>query len=402
MRSLLSKLGVLNVVASIFNRPVFLTSIAACALIIGVRQLEVLEELELNSYDQMVQLRPDEGPDPRLLIVAVTEADIQALGQWPTSDQTLDRLLETLEKYRPRVIGLDIYRDLPVDPGHAELATRLQLNENIIAVCKAANAGESGVAPPPTVPESRLGFSDIVVDPSGVVRRNLLFVTPEPNPCSTSHSFGLQLALHYLEKEGILPKLTPQEHLQLGTKIFKPLKEDTGGYQNIDARGYQIQLNYRSSPTVAQQVTLTQVLSGKIEPSWVQDRVVLIGVTAQSIKDYFYTPYSKGKERDLTMAGVTIHAHQVSQVLSTVLDNRPLIWVWPDWIEVLWVWAWSLVGGALACSIRHPLRLSIAEATALAALTGISYVIFTQGGWIPVVPPVLASVATVASVSTLR
>lgn len=402
MRSLSSKFGFLSVASTIFARPVLLASIAACTLIIGVRQLEALEELELNSYDRMVQLRPEEGLDSRLLIVAVTEADIQALGQWPISDRTMHRLLEKLEQYRPRVIGLDIYRDLPVDPGHPELATRLQLNENIIAVCKAASATESGVAPPPTVPESRLGFSDIVVDPSGVVRRNLLFVTPEPNPCSTNKSFSLQLALHYLEKEGILPKLTKQEYLQLGSRIFRPLKEDTGGYQNIDARGYQIQLNYRSSPTVAQQVTLTQVLAGQIEPSWVQDRVVLIGVKAQSIKDYFYTPYSKGKKGDLTMSGVSIHAHQVSQILSTVLNNRSLIWVWPEWVEILWVWAWSLVGGGLAWSIRHPLRLSLAEGTALGTLTGISYAIFTQGGWIPVVPPALASVATVASVFSYK
>jgi CHASE2 domain-containing sensor protein len=395
MRSLLSKRAVLVA---------FLASIAVCALVIGVRQFEALEELELNSYDQMVQMGSDEGPDPRLLIVAVTEADIQALGKWPTSDQTLNRLLEKLEQYQPRVIGLDIYRDLSVDPGHTELATRLQVNDNIIAVCKVASSGDPGVAPPPTVPKSRLGFSDIVVDPRGVVRRNLLFTTPKPNsPCSTNHSFSLQLALHYLEKEGIQPKLTSKDYLQLGSTIFKPLKqEDIGAYQNIDTGGYQIQLNYRSSSEVAQQVTLTQVLSGEIEPSWVQDRIVLIGVTAESIKDYFYTPYSKGREGNLTMAGVSIHAHQVSQILSAVLDNRPLIWFWPGWVEVLWVWAWSLVGGGLALCIRHPLYLGLAEGTALGTLTGISYVVFTQGGWIPLVPPALASLAMVATVISYR
>jgi len=49
-----------------------------------------------------------------------------------------------------------------------------------------------------------------------------------------------------LGKEGISAKLTSQEYLQIGSKILKPIKENTGGYQNIDARATQVLLNYRS------------------------------------------------------------------------------------------------------------------------------------------------------------
>lgn len=402
---LLSRLGSLSkAAASSFSRPaVLIASIAISALVLGLRQLAVLEELELNIYDRLVQLRPDEGPDARLLVVAVTEEDIRALGKWPTSDRTLDQLLGKLEQYKPRVIGLDIYRDLPQEPGNPELATRLQLNEDIIAVCKTGNSSELGVAPPPTVPESRLGFSDIVVDSGGIARRNLMFLTPNPNsPCSATRSFDLQLALHYLEKEGVSAKLTSQEYLQIGSTIFKPIEANTGGYQKIDARGYQVMLNYRSRNAVAQQVTLTDVLKGQINPSWVQDRIVIIGVTAVSGNDFFNTPYSVGQQEDLRMPGAIVHAQMVSQILSAVLDNRSLIWVWPGWGEVLWVWGWSLVGGCLAWSIRHPLLLVVVAGAAVATLGGISYSIFTQGGWIPLAPPVLGIVATIASVITYK
>jgi CHASE2 domain-containing sensor protein len=43
-------------------------------------------------------------------------------------------------------------------------------------------------------------------------------------------------------------------------------------------------INYRNTPQIAQFVTLKQVFAGKLEPEWVKDRVVLIGVTAASIQ----------------------------------------------------------------------------------------------------------------------
>jgi CHASE2 domain-containing sensor protein len=221
-------------------------------VVIGVQQLGALEEAELNFFDRLVRLQSDEGPAPRLLVVTVTEEDIQKLGKWPTDDCTLDKVFDTLEQHQPRVIGLDIYRDLPVEPGNIELATRMEVNDNIIAVCKVGDAGDPGVPPPPKVPESRVGFSDVVVDPSGIVRRSLLVQTPDKtSKCAADQSFSLQLALHYLEKQGIQQQLTAQNHLQIGSTIFKPIEEYTAGYQNIDARGYQVLLNYRSPSNIA-------------------------------------------------------------------------------------------------------------------------------------------------------
>jgi len=49
-------------------------------------------------------------------------------------------------------------------------------------------------------------------------------------------------------------------------------------------------LNYRSSDSVAEQVTLTDILSDSITaelPNLVKDRIVLIGTTAKSFKIIF-------------------------------------------------------------------------------------------------------------------
>jgi len=118
---------------------------------------------------------------------------------------------------------------------------------------------------------------------------------------------------------------------------FKKLEPDTGGYHELDALGYQVLLNYRSSDSVAEQVTLTDILSDSIAelPNLVKDRIVLIGTTAKSLR-LFSHPYSAGQWSQ-EMPGVVIQAHMVSQILSAVLDRRPLLWWLPQWGETLWV-----------------------------------------------------------------
>lgn len=381
-------------------------SMVAGAVIMGMRQLGLFEAQELRSFDQLQRLRPDEGPDPRLLLVTVTEKDVQSqpakerLGA-SLSDRSLSFLLEKLESYQPRVIGLDIYRENPVITQHADLATRLQKSDRFIAVCKAGDDDNNpGVAPPPEVPEQRLGFSDVVGDSDGIIRRQLLAMAPA-SPCNTDKSFSLRLAVRYLVKEGIELKLTKDEYFQLGTIVFKTLNENTGGYHQIDARGHQVLLNYRSSRQWPTQVTLADVLNNKLSPELVKDRIVLIGTTAESFHDYWLTPYSAGQSPLQQMPGVVVQAHMVSQILSTVLDNRPLFWSWPSWGEALWVWGWSLVGGLLAWRFRSLVYLGLAVGAALGILYGLCFVLLIQGAWVPLVPSALVLVATGGSVVAL-
>ncbi len=379
----------------LLTQPAIVSSVLVTALLLGIQRLGALESLELKAFDQMMQRRTAPEPDPRILIVAVTENDIQ-LHHWPLSGQVLDNLFNKLERYQPRVIGLDIFRDLPVEPGHAKLLQHIQQSDRIVAVCKYGDSSNPVIPPPPGIEPDRVGFSDIVEDADGIIRRNLLLMSPDPTSrCATPYSFSFHLALHYLVKAGIQPKFTPSGELQLGTTVFKRLQSDSGGYQKVDAQGYQILLNYLSPNHIARQVSLTQVLSDQIDPGWVNNRVVLIGSTASSIRDIFNTPYSADQQDNSgKMTGVVLHTQMVSQILSAVLDpRRPLFWFWPHWGEVLWIWGWSLVGGVLAWRIQHPLRLGLAGIAALGALLGGDFfVIFTQAGWVPLVPPALGLV----------
>jgi CHASE2 domain-containing sensor protein len=123
----------------------------------------------------------------------------------------------------------------------------------------------------------------------------------------------------------------------------------------------------------------------------VKNRIVLIGVTASSTHDYWETPYSASAPNDeKQIPGIFLQAQMVSHILSAVLDRRPLLWWWSDWMEAFWVWGWSLLGGIIAWRIWQPLYLGLAIAIALLTLFSICFGIFTQAGWIPLVPSVLA------------
>lgn len=298
----------------------------------------ILQQLELMIYDRMLLRRADEAPDPRLLIVGISDDDIQKLGQSTLSDHIVALVLEKLSAFKPKVIGLDIYRDLPQGDGITELNAQLQ-KPNVFVITKMGEAGTGKleVPPPPVVPAERIGFNDLVNDSDGVIRRGLLFgqLTPE----KTLFSFPLQLALAYLTAKGIEPQNSennPKE-IRWGAAVFLPLESNSGGYRNIDAKGYQILLNYRSRRNVARQVSITQILLGQIQPEWVKDKIVLIGYTAASKKDFFLTPYTPANSNNPRMPGVLIHAHLTSQILSAVLGERPLFWFWPEWAEILWI-----------------------------------------------------------------
>lgn len=372
-----------------FRRPAAIASLIVMGLVLGGRQLRLLEPLELAAFDYMMQLRPALPLDNRLLLVEGTEADIQSYG-FPLKDALLNQLMAKLEKHQPTVIGLDIYRDIAYPPGHAEFSTRLKKSDRIVPVCKLSDSDSPGTPPPPGVPIERVGFSDFSVDAKSVVRRALLFGDPPANSrCMSDSSFSFQLARRYLEQKGIQPQLTPQEHLKLGKAIFKPLEPDDGGYQHADSKGYQILLNYRSGGALARSVTLTDVLQDRVDPNWIKNRIVLIGLTAPSLNDLLYTPYSTGQQRFERTPGVVIHGQIASQLLSSALDGQSLFWYWPEWGEVLWIWVWSMAGGIVVRVVRHPGQQAIAEIGALSLLLGSSVFLFLGSGWIPIVAPAL-------------
>lgn len=372
---------------------ILVKSLIATGLVMAVRFLGGLQPMELWAFDQLMRLQSDRGIDERLLVVQVTEQDIRQQLQYPLSDRVILQAIEKLQVHQPRAIGLDIYRDFPVEPGHRELAAHIQKNPRLVTICEVSQpepkgGNKFGVASPPASPRENVGFSDLAVEPDGTVRRYLFHLNPGDSLCQASYAFSAELAFRYLSSEGIQPEATPEGNLKLGSTVFHPLEKHTGFYHNIDPRGHQVLLSYRSSQKVAREVTLTELLQNDFKPQWVKDRLVLIGVVAPSIDDRFSTPFSNQIHRQ--MAGVVIHAQMASQMLSIAKQERPLLEFWPQGLDAVWIWSWAITGGLCVWVFHSLLYRRIAIAFAIVILPSCCFVLFSSGICAPLVPSLLA------------
>ncbi|MEM9163372.1 MAG: CHASE2 domain-containing protein [Cyanobacteria bacterium P01_F01_bin.4] len=392
-------------------RMALLRGTAIAGLAILARLTGLLFPMELGAYDTLLRLQPDPGWDERILLVTITEADVNAqpadsLRGASLSDATLETLLTQLQAYEPRAIALDLYRNYTVDPAHSNLARLLQA-DNILTPCKySTTANDPGIGPPPEIAPERIpsvvGFSDVPIDPDDTLRRYSLSQEPYgSSACQAPYSLGLLTALHYLAPQDLSLTWTDDAQIQIGPTLFKSLDVRSRGYRQADAGGDQIMLPFRPSKAgVARKVTVQDVLANQLEPNWVKDRVILIGTVAPSFKDLYTVPHQSEK-----LPGVEIHANAVSHILSTVLDKQPLIWTWPPWGESLWIVGWSLAGSLLVYgqlrTQNRPVIIVLSTGAMLLLLAGTSYGLFWSGGWIPLVPAALV-IATNTALALVR
>lgn len=381
-------------------RAVWATAPIVTAIVITLRLTGLLQGLEWAAFDLFLRQRPSEDPDPRIVIVGIGEEDLRELAAWPMSDEVLAELIEKISAQNPRGIGLDLFRDLAVEPGHDALLEVYQSTPNLLGMEKViADANSEAVPPPPLLAEQgQVGFVDAVLDADNRLRRMVLkLATPEGE---VRENFGLKLALMYLEAEGIQPETPdadqPEHLLQLNGILFPQFQATDGGYVNADAGGYQMLLNYRGPARTFEIVSLMDVLQDRLPSDWGRDRIVLIGATAQSLRDTFATPYTLTATQ-LT-SGVEIQANFISQILSTTLNERSLLRTWNDPLEWLWILAWALVGASLSWTLRLPLRTVLAIVISLTCLIGGTYGIFLLGWWIPLIPTIFVFVWSIIAV----
>lgn len=374
-------------------RGVWMGATSVASLVLALRLTGSLQSWEWAALDRFFRLRPAVTTEKHILVVGIHESDIRHVGQWPASDAVLAKMLEKLKAKKPRAIGLDLYRDLPVKPGTQALESVFKSTPNLIGIeKKVADRKSNAVAPPQVLKQlGQVGANDVLPDADGKIRRGLLFLTPKDEPPLAS--FALRLALIYLESQGITPSADARDFMKLGKTVFVPFEKNDGGYVRADAGGYQILLNFnRAIPF--DRVSMTDVLNDRVLTSSVRDRIVLIGPVAPSLNDFFYTPLVTSPEQT---PGVEIQAHLTSIILNAALEGRPLLQTWSEPLEILWIFLWSGFGATIAWAVRfHSYRnyslFRTVTGLSLAAIGLIvfSFLFFLENWWIPVVPPMLA------------
>lgn len=376
-------------------------SLAIALFVLGAQWQGKLETWEIEAFDHLMRQLPLEEADDRLLIVG---ADIEDLDRYdfPLPDAILAQLIEKLQQYQPSVIGLNILRKEPEKSpqypgGEQAFANQLKTANNIITVCQLGNRIEESYPPITNASINKVGFSDFMRDYLELrysnIRRYLLTRTDNkivtPSQCKSEYSFAFLLAYEHLERQGIPVELVG-ESWKFGSTVAKPLETRTGGYQNLDASGNQLLIRYRHTQNpsdIAQQVTVRDVLtdSPTFDPGWVKDRIVLIGVTSNLDAPDEDTPYGK-------IPRLHIHAHVVSQILSAADGDRPFLWWWPQWGNMLWIFAWSLAGTFVVSYFKEAFHQWLGITGFIFLLYSLSRFALTQSGWIPLIPPGLALV----------
>ncbi|MEO1401197.1 MAG: CHASE2 domain-containing protein [Cyanobacteria bacterium J06635_1] len=341
--------------------------------------------LEWRALDVFLQSHPPEAPDERILLVSIDEQTIQAVGAYPIPDQQLTSLLRTLQQHQPRVVGLDLFRDLPVEPGHQDLTAAFQEMENLIGIEKVL---PPTVAPPSALPPERTGFVDAPLDEDGRQRRMLLGTQTDQG---FRFSLALLLAQTYLAQENIPLNNGRRDPLTMrfGAAEIPRVQSNFGGYTRANAGGGDVQmlLNFRQGSNAFRVVTFQAVLASEVDPAWVRDRIVLIGMTTPSVQDYVSAATNSVVDAEDNWAyGIEIQAHAVSQIISATLDQRPLIKTWPNLSEYLWIMGWGVIGIGFARYSRSPLRALFWVGISVVSITVISHLALTAGWWIPLVP----------------
>jgi len=412
-----------------------LTFILLAILIFTVRIKGWIQPLEWMAFDFYFKVAPVEEVDRRIVIVGINEEDYRQLEPYyPIDDGILANLLLKIKRQSPMVIGLDLYRDLKVSPqcdikeinprlkeiysefdcqlGSKKLREIFQNTGNLAGIQRLDNDPKQQVpANQILAAEKRAFANNLIIDPDGVLRRGLL----QTNLGDGSlYNFPYILAKSYLLFSGI-EDTSNQNNLSFQGKVIYKFRANDGSYIKAEDGGYQILINWRSRPDEWQKVSLFDVLEHKIPSDLFTDKIVIIGSMVNSSVDAFLVPYYRGLfYAPNHIYGLEVQANITSQIISAVLDDRPLIKVLPEWAEYLTIllaigltvtWArwWSkrsdrnrylnIIG--LIVIIILPIFVTIAG-----VIYG-SYQLFVwQRLWLPIVPIVLGIVAsTVASIT---
>ncbi len=374
-------------------RPVLLAAAVFLALALGwLRQAGHLQFLELAARDLFLSLHPGTlTAPPPLTLVLISEADIQRIGNWPLTDDQLVRVLRRILAQNPRVIGLDIYRDLPVPPGTEALSDLFAGESRIIGIEKFPAPGSRGIAPPAALANTtRVGFSDLVLDEGGMVRRGLLFQTHEGR---TGYAFGLRLALAWLAPRGIFPRADANhpKWMRLGKALIPPLHGNEGGYAMGPPGGYQILLDYRGGPLPFPRYDLATLETAP--PEALRDRIVILGVASESVKDYFATPFAQKDQARGILPGAAIHAHLARQLIDLAEGRDQPERYWNDPVELAWMVGWLVAGLLAGWWLTSTWEGLLVGLLGLGLILATSWWGWLRGWWLPVVPGLLGWLA---------
>lgn len=256
------------------------------------------------------------APSDRVVIVAVDEQSLTALGQWPWSRSVHATLIERLGEAGARGIAFDILLSEPGrdgDNGDAALADAMLANGRVVLPVLPEHVRDGGPmiesmqALPADAKRTSFGHTDVELDPDEVARRLYLQAG-----LGDAHWPALGLALLQLDepRRGMSPP-----GLRASTE-----RPRTSPY--LWTRDRQVLMRYAGPPGAFHQVSYVDVLNGRVPRGLLRGRWVVVGVTAGNLGRMFLTPMSS----TLRMTGAEYQANVVEMLLQgkAILPMSPI------------------------------------------------------------------------------
>ncbi|MFN9546279.1 MAG: CHASE2 domain-containing protein [Cyanobacteriota bacterium] len=361
-------------------------ALAAMALLL-LRHSRLAETSNLLLYDLAVQMRPQpSAADLPIRVIAIEEADLRQLG-WPLEDRLLVAAIQRLERAGVGAIGLDLYRDLGVGTGQRELRRLAAAPGPLISVFSQID----NIGPIPGTPPRRQAYNDVLIDPDGVVRRDLLHVRGQ-GPAAVA--LPLRLLEHW-RGQAISPL---RARWEAQPAALAPLEAGSGGYDDLDDAGLQRMLVFHRPGSVPSW-SLRALLAGQVPAERLRGSIVLIGSRAPSQRDFFLVPFGRQPWSPTVerMAGVDVHAHRLAALLALERGERLGVVAAPSGVNTL------LLVGAIAAGVGlgeglSSLRRGL-QAMVLAGVAGLSagwLALWLGGVWLGLALP-LAGLITMAT-----
>ncbi len=386
-----------------------LISALVFAAVAGFRSVGALQELELATYDWLLRSRPPiELEDNPVVLIKLREQEIQEYGH-PLCDARMAIAIEKLRALDAVAIGIDIYRDHPVqsctgrvdNQGLAEAGTSLAeaalRDDRVVMIAKPLE--NPPIAPPQFLEGTdQIAVPDLDVDANGIVHRAFIYYTHDDVPY---FSLSMLLAARYLRAQGIYPTNDPDqpEWIRIGETAVPIFQPDEGGYQAEDAGGYQYLLDFALGPGAFPSYPLDDLYAGTLPIEAVRGKIALLGTDSTTVKDQFSTPFSAARPDDPTMLGMEIHAHAASQLIRFAHGESKPITSWSDRGELAWTLLWCVLGGTLGYWNRSGWLTALVGALGIGALIGAGRVAIAAALWIPIVPPLLGAGGAAALVT---
>jgi adenylate cyclase len=344
-----------------------------------------LQPFELLIYDALRVAWAGHEPSSRIFLVGGNEDDITDF-DWPLRDGELADLLERIASWKPRVIGVDIYRDKPKPPGTERLTAVLAQHKEIVWTFKLQEGAQRAIPPPAVLRGTdRAVLADFIPDPGNVIRRALLYAGDE-----NFTAMGMELGLRYLADDNIRPAPASGDDICLGKALISPLDDTRGPYTRLDSSGYQMLLDYHGGSNAFPLKSIGEIMRSDEAAPLVGGRAVIVGVMSESVKDSFSTPFNTGFNSEDQMNGIVVHAHVADQLIREAIGGTAILHGFAHGVEDLWIWAWAMAGMALGLLICYTIPALCASAAGLLGLAGIVYAGFGAAVLLPGLPAAIA------------